>query len=455
MMRPVLRSGFSFIFWLHFQFTGKAALGRHANMKTSFKFLIAGLTLAFASSAMAAASMKDVETAVNVNHDYRLAERLIGELTANNPDDARDHWVYAQILHHNSKDDQALRELNDAKRLDPKSSFVKDPHKVAVFEKSLNVGAHDAPTPAPVVATTPAPSHNAIVAQPLPEPTPAPAPHKSSHTLLWVILILAVVGVAAYFFTRRVQAGDRSEEEERIKTARQEQLKQASALLESVKPFKLDLRLANPPRPDLVTELESVERDLVALIERLSQMPVQQGEIDRLSARLNQVRRSYEGKTDPAPAPAASQAPYQNGPTGRFNDNEFSPVGGAAAAPVYQGQPGMQPIYQPGMQPVMQPVYQQPMQPVYIEENNGGIGAGGGFVAGMVMGSLLGEHEHRDREVIHEVREIREVREVPEERYRRDEPAQSDIDFGQESSSDNSNDSSGSVDFGSSDDDDN
>gem|GEM_PF-2637569 len=428
-------------------------------MKTSFKFLIAGLTLAFASSAMAAATMKDVETAVNVNHDYRLAEKLIGELSANSPDDARDHWVYAQILHHNGKDDRALKELNDAKRLDPKSSFVKDPHKVAIFEASLNssgpstASRHDAIT-TPSVAPV-APVQTAQVVQPMAPVTPAPA-HKSSHTLLWVILILVVVGVAGFIFARRVQAGDRREEEDRIKAARQDQLKQANTLLESVKPFKLDLRIANPPRPDLVSELEGVERDLVALIERLSQSPVAQGEIDRASARLNKLRREYEGKPDPAPAP--SQPTYQNSPNGQFNDNEFSPVGNAGGAPVYQqGQPiqQMQPVYQPVMQPVMQPVYQQPVQPVYIEENNGGIGAGGGFVAGMVLGSLMGEHEHRDREVIHEVREVREIREVPEQQYRQDQQ-QSDIDFGQESTNDSSNDSgndSSSVDFGSSDDD--
>lgn len=415
-------------------------------MKTSFKFLIAGLTLALANSAMAAATMKDVETAVNVNHDYRLAEKLIGELTASNPDDARDHWVYAQILHHNGKDDKAMTELADAKRLDSKYSFVKDPHKVAQFEASLNAHAAPAYVPAPIQA--PVTHHDAIVAQPVQAPIPAPAPHKSSHVWIWVLLILAVVCVAAYFFARRVQAGDRQEEEDRTRAARQDQLKQANTLLESVKPFKLDLRIANPPRPDLISQLEDVERDLVSLIERLAQAPVTPSAITQLSQRLDALRRQFEGKPEPvAPAQPASQ----NRP-GQFNDNEFSPVGAGNGGSVYQqplqGQP-MQQVYQPPMQPV----YQQP-QTVYVEENNG-IGAGGGFVAGMVMGSLLGG-DHHEREVIHEVREVREIREVPEPRYERNQQAQSDIDFGQESTSDSSGSSSDSgVDFGNSDDDDN
>ena len=430
-------------------------------MKTTGKLLIAGLALVIANAAMAGATMHDVETAVNVNHDYRQAENLIRDIVTNHPDDARDHWVYAQILHHNNKDDLAQKELSDAKRLDPKYSFVKEPRKVAQFEASLNLSAHASAAPAaPAIIPAPAPApairHEATIAQLAQsvQPLPEPAPHKSSHTWIWVVLILAVVGIAGFIFARRVQEGDRREEEERIKAARQEQLKDANALLESVKPFKLDLRIANPPRPDLVSQLEDVERDLIALIERLAQMPVAHDEVNRLSRRLSLLRQEFEHKPESAPAAAAQQ--FSPNQPGQFNDNEFSPVG-RSAAPAYQQPQMAQPMQaqpmqaqpmQPVYQPVMQPVYQQP-SPVYIEENNSGIGAGTGFVAGMVMGSLLGG-DHHEREVVREVREVREIREEP--RYERGEPAQSDIDFGVESSAD----SGGSdVDFGSSDSDDN
>lgn len=399
----------------------------------------------FANAAWASATMKDVETAVDVNHNYRQAESLISELVANNPNDARDHWVYSQILHHNNKDEQALHEVQEAKRLDPAVSFVKDPRKVNAFEASLKAGVHSAaspaPTPAPAPVMQPRITQQSVAAPIAPEPLQVE--HKSGHTLLWVILILVVVGAAAFYFARRTQESDKREDDGRMNTARQEQLKQANALLESVKPFKLDIRIANPPKPELLAELDQVEQELVSLIERISQALIAQIEIDRLSDRLAQLHRQFEGKSDPAPA---AQPAYQNRPVGQFNENEFSPVGMGGGTPVYQptqGMQGMQPMQ--GMQ-AMQPIYQQAMpQTVYVENNSGGMGVGGGLVAGMVLGSLMGGE--RDREVIHEVREVREVREVPERRYDNDGGNQSDIDFGNESTSDNS-----SIDFGDSDD---
>ncbi|HXA46882.1 MAG TPA: hypothetical protein VNW52_04575, partial [Burkholderiaceae bacterium] len=120
--------------------------------------------------------------------------------------------------------------------------------------------------------------------------------------------------------------------------------------------------------------------------------------------------RKFEGKSDPEPV---AQPTYQGTQNSDFSG--FSPVG-APAGPVYQ---------------------QAVPQTVYVENNNGGIG--GGLLTGMVLGSLMsGSH---DREIIHEVRE------VPMRRNDND-GGQSDIDFGNESSSD----SGGDIDFGGSDD---
>jgi hypothetical protein len=360
-------------------------------MKTPVKLIVAGLAMMLANLAFASATMKDVETAVDVSKDYRQAETLIKEVVSTNPNDARDHYVYSQILHHNGKHDDAVRELAQAKRLDPAISFVKNPAHVAAYEAELNAeGSH------------------AII----PMTEPIPAQRKSSKTLIWVVLILGVLGVAGYFFYRRTQENDRKEDEARMKLARQEQLKQASALLETVKPFKLDIRMANPANPALLAEVEQVEQELVSLIDRLGQTPVQQSEIDQLSDSLAHLHRKFEGKAEPEPG---AQPTYQNTPTSDFSG--FSPVG-VPAAPVYQ---------------------QAVPQTVYVENNSGGMGVGGGLLTGMVLGSLMsGSHE---REVIHEVRE------VPVRRNDYD-GGQSDIDFGNESTSD----SGGDVDFGGSDD---
>jgi hypothetical protein len=363
-------------------------------MKTPVKLIVAATVMMFANFAFASATMKDVETAVDVNKDYRQAETLIREVVTANPNDARDHYVYSQILHHNHKHDDAVRELAEAKRLDPAISFVKNPAHVAAYEAELN-----------------AESSHAVI----PMTEPLPVQHKSNKTLIWVLLILAALGGVAYYFFRRSQESERKAEEERMKLARQDQLKQASALLESVKPFKLDIRMASPANPALLAEVEQVEQDLVGLIDRLGEMPVPQSEIDRLSDSLAHLHRKFEGKSEPEPA---AQSNFQGTQNSDFSG--FSPVG-VPTAPVYQ---------------------QAVPQTVYVENNNGGMGVGGGLLTGMVLGSMMGgTHE---REVIHEVREVREVP------MRRDDNdgGQSDIDFGNESSSD----SGGDIDFGSSDD---
>jgi len=380
-------------------------------MKTFARLMIAGLALTLANLAFASATMKDVETAVNVGKDYRQAENLIREVVANNPNDARDHYVYSQILHHNGKHDEAVHELAEAKRLDPAISFVKDPSHVAAYEAELNAEGHHAGAPVAQLQAQQNYAPPVLATESMPQPKP-------DHSLVWVVLILAVLGIAGFFFYRRTQENERKEEEVRVKAVRQEQLKQASGLLESVKPFKLDIRMANPANPELLAEVDGVERELVNLIDQLGQAPVAQSEIDRLSEKLAHLHRVFEGQPDPAPvAQATYQSPSQSSTP--YDANGFAPVN----------------------IPPMAPMYQQPMpQTVYVENNNGGMGIGGGLLTGMVLGSLMeGGHE---REVIHEVRE------VPSRRYDNDGTGNgaSDIDFGNESNND-----SGDVDFGDSD----
>jgi tetratricopeptide (TPR) repeat protein len=106
-------------------------------MKTLAKLMAAGLALLIVNIAFASATLRDVQTAVTVNKDFRQAENLIREVVANDPNSARDHYVYSQILRHNGKHDDALRELTEAKRLDPAITFDKNPARVFAYEASL------------------------------------------------------------------------------------------------------------------------------------------------------------------------------------------------------------------------------------------------------------------------------------------------------------------------------
>ena len=88
-------------------------------MKLLGKLCAAMLALSLAGSAFAAATLHDVEIAVKTNHDYAKGERLMRDVVAGDPNNARYHYIFAQILDKNGKHDEALREFNQMKQLDP------------------------------------------------------------------------------------------------------------------------------------------------------------------------------------------------------------------------------------------------------------------------------------------------------------------------------------------------
>lgn len=403
------------------------------------KLCAAVFALGLASSAMAAVTLHDVEIVVKKDKDYVKGEALMRDLVASDTGNARYHYIFAQILDKNGKHDEALREFNTMKQLDPSYSFEKDPSHVAVFgDKLANETAHSAvrsPAPTPVA---PPPAMRAETHSMPPPPAVPSAPQKSGHMLLWVVLIMIVVCVGGWFMFRRNADKDRVEEEARTKTLRQDQLKQANSLLESVKPLRLDMRMASPPNTALLAELDDAEKQLIDLIERLSKNPVSQREIDVQSDNLTRLRRKFEGKADPAPSPAPAPEPEPQGNT------VYQGNSGTGFGMPQQVNNGMNTVYQPaGYQPGYQPGY--PMQQPVIVEQESGLGAVGGLIAGVALGEML-SGGHRDREVIREIHEVREVHEVPvyEDRPSRSDSS-SDIDFGDSNSSSSS--SSNDVDF--------
>ena len=78
---------------------------------------------------------------------------MMREVVAAKPDNARAHYVYAEILAHGGKLDQAVEAARTARTIDPDVKFT-DPEKFRTFEASLlraqNAAARTPPTPAPV-----------------------------------------------------------------------------------------------------------------------------------------------------------------------------------------------------------------------------------------------------------------------------------------------------------------
>lgn len=123
---------------------------------------LALIVLAAASTiALALPSVEAVQAAVQ-RGDYARAESMMQEVVAAKPGSARAHYVYAEILAHDRRFEQAAAEAAKARQLDPAISFT-DPARFNAFEQLLGrehgaIGERSAgPAAAPAVAVRAAP----------------------------------------------------------------------------------------------------------------------------------------------------------------------------------------------------------------------------------------------------------------------------------------------------------
>ena len=124
------------------------------------KKLIACIVLASLSAlAWALPTQQQVEAQVRQGN-YAQAESMMREVVAARPDNARAHYVYAEILAHGGKLAQAADEARAARTIDPDVKFT-DPEKFRTFEASLL----RAQNPAPRTLPTPAPAETRIAQQ--------------------------------------------------------------------------------------------------------------------------------------------------------------------------------------------------------------------------------------------------------------------------------------------------
>ena len=167
-------------------------------------FLLLPLLL-FATLAQAVPSVDDVQTAVKAGR-YAQAETMMREVVASKPESAKAHYVLAEILAHNGQRDEALKEVREARRIDPKINFA-DPAKFARFEELLQAprkaagggtGAYAGPNTGTVAAPSAEPQRTA--------PTRAAAARAEERSTgggmpSWVWLVgAAVIGFVAWRF---------------------------------------------------------------------------------------------------------------------------------------------------------------------------------------------------------------------------------------------------------------
>ena len=159
-----------------------------------------------ASVALALPTQKDVEAAVK-SGDYTQAQTMMQEVVDAKPGSAKAHYLYAEILAHNGRFEDATAQALKAKQLDPKISFT-SPEKFRHFEALLLNSSQGGKTGAPAQSRIQSPQSTIVTAPAAQLPAPAPAEQRQSGGFGWgaILLIVVIVGALIMFARRRSQA---------------------------------------------------------------------------------------------------------------------------------------------------------------------------------------------------------------------------------------------------------
>lgn len=93
------------------------------------------LSLCASFAAWAEPSLNDVRATVNKG-DYAGAETMMRDVLAQHPKSAKVHYIYAEILAHLGRKNEAAQHAMQAKKLDPEIHFTA-PDKFRAFEAEL------------------------------------------------------------------------------------------------------------------------------------------------------------------------------------------------------------------------------------------------------------------------------------------------------------------------------
>ena len=122
-------------------------------LKTVRTWMLVTALGAFALAASALPSLDAVKAEVQKGN-YGQAQTMMEEVVAAKPSSARAHYVYAEILAHNKRFDEAARQATTASTLDPAIGFT-DPAKFKAFEALLEREQREAKASVPAALTAP------------------------------------------------------------------------------------------------------------------------------------------------------------------------------------------------------------------------------------------------------------------------------------------------------------
>lgn len=224
------------------------------------------------SAALAAPGVRQIEAAMSQNN-WREADAGLQQMLAAHPDDARTHYLYAQVLNSEGQYDRALAQIDQAKTLDPRLRFASPPRFAQVRARlradAERWGTADQPSPnlgpsafAVASAVQPAPQATGGSSPVAPAPASAASQKHGSKIGLWV---WGGVGIVVALFLLAAKYGGKSTD-----TDRRDQLRRVTHLLNAVRSLKLDVRLFTASGHET---LEKEARDFeMQLRERLEAM---------------------------------------------------------------------------------------------------------------------------------------------------------------------------------------
>ncbi|WP_075357861.1 tetratricopeptide repeat protein [Caballeronia sordidicola] len=332
---------------------------------------VAASLMLVSAAAFAVPSAGQIEQSMTQGN-WAQADSQLNEVIQAHPNNAKAHYLYAQVLDREGRPADALAQIQQAKTLDPAIKFT-DPSRFNAMEarirsdanrvnSSSNLGGqtNERSTGNAVTSVTRNPFNQGAVA----------APEKHGPSMgMWVLLAVVVAGIALVLRWGLKRA--RSNEDGQADTDRRTQLKRATELLNDVRSLKLDVRLSTQPGHEaMLKEVEGIETQLRQMVEALSNSknPVPPYAIEDLASQIDSVRARSEGRPDPrAAAPAAN-----------VNDNQSVY---AQEAERFGRTPPGQPPYSP---------YPQQQPPVVIQQGGGGFGGGlGGLLGGVLLSEAL------------------------------------------------------------------
>ncbi|WP_321816473.1 MULTISPECIES: tetratricopeptide repeat protein [unclassified Paraburkholderia] len=386
------------------------------------KFLLAVFaSLALVSgAAFAVPSVQQIESAMSQG-DWQRADAGLAEVLQAHPDNARAHYLYAQVLNREGRYADALTQVQQAKSLDPQIRFTQ-PQRFAQVEAKIRSDATRAGATTTSRTSNPFAQQSQSVA-PAAAMATAAAPQRHGPGMgMWIGIVIVVIGIALVlrWTLRRAKSND----DAKAGDDRRDQLKRATELLNAVRSLKLDVKLSTVAGHEaLEKDVEAFETQLRSVVEKLSgsTSPVAPYEIEDLERQFASLKARAEGRPDPNAQAAAPAAAYGS-------DSSYAREADAAF--------GRQPQYPP-----QYPPQQQPPQ-VIVQQGGGGMGGMGGLLTGVLLGEALNSGRDRviERDVI-----------VDRDDDRRRGNNDGGVDFGQGSNDWDDGSGGGGVDMGSND----